>query len=245
MAIDPTQKTVTEFLTGAMRKTGQYAPGEAISSADLNDALDVFNALLDSKSNNNYIVPNSVQNVIPLIPGKASYTIGTGGDINIQRPMRITAAYSRITTASSTVDFNCDIKPLEYYASIGLKTQPGPWPKMVFYNTSFPLGTMYFWPVPSATADFYFWTEQVLQSVSLNSVLSLPQGYYNYLQFFVAEMLMIDYGLPVPADILRLRREFERDIRSNNTYVGKDMAVDGAIVGSNANDAGWILTGGF
>jgi len=245
MTIDPTAKTALDLITGAMRKIGQYAPGETISSADANDALDVLNALFDSMSNNNEATYNTNENIITLTPGQSIYTIGVGGNINIQRPLRITSAYSRLTTSTSAVDFRCDIVDESAYTSIGLKTQPGPWPKWLFYNPAWPLASIYLWPVPSQAVELHVWTDMLLQSVSLASVLQLPQGYYNYLQFALAELLCVDYGIPVPADVRRLAAKFERQLKSNNASVDRHIAIDGAISASGANDAGWILTGGF
>lgn len=321
--VDPTTKTALDVITGALRKTGQYAAGEAIKASDANDALDVFNGLLDSLSNDNKAIFSSNENIINLNPGQATYTIGnetvgsfggtvtsgsptitgftppqvgtngstqqpltigavlagpgipTGttvtaigantvtmsanavgtftnlisftypGQIAIQRPLRITKAYSRITTSASFVDFPCEIKDLDAYAHIGLKLQPGPWAKWLFYNFQFPNGTFYFWPVPSQAVEFHFWTDMLLQSVSLNSVLQLPQGYYNYLQFALAELLCVDYGIPVPADLRRLALRYEMMIKSNNCTVDQEIAVDAAVQTRNANNAGFILTGGF
>lgn len=245
MALDPTSKIALDVITGALRKTGQYAPGEAITAQDAEDALDVLNALFDSMSNDNLAVFNTNENIVTMNPGQVSYTVGVGGDINIQRPLRITSAYSRMTTSSSTVDFPCDIVDESAYTSIGLKSQPGPWAKILFYNTSYPLSTMYLWPVPSQGVELHFWTDMLLQSVDLTTQLQLPQGYYNYLQFALAEMLCIDYGLPVPPDIVRMTNKFERKIKANNNAVDREIRIDSAIATKNNNDAGWILTGGF
>jgi hypothetical protein len=245
MSVDPTSKTALDLITGAMRKTGQYAAGEAIAPADLNDALDVLNALFDSMSNDDLATFNTNENIVTLTPGQLSYTVGDGGDIDIQRPLKIHSAYSRITTSNSYVDFYCDIKDESYYTGIGLKRQPGPWPKLLFYNTGFPLATLYFWPVPTQAVEFHFWTDMLLQSVNFTTQLNLPQGYYNYFQFALAELLCVDYGIPVPPDVVRLAAKFERKLKSNNSYVDREIAIDGAIAVRNANDAGWILTGGF
>jgi len=322
---DPTTFTATTLLTGALRKTGQYAPGETPSPQDLNDALDVLNGHLDSMSLDNKSVFNSMENVVTLTAGQQSYTIGneyagvfngtvtsgsniitgvttpqvgtngsasallipgavltgpgipTGtvvapggvgtntvtmsttavgtftnlvsytapGQIAVQRPLKITNAYSRITTTTSTVDFFCDIKDLSAYSSIGLKSQPGPWAKFLYYNPNMPQGQVYFWPVPNQAVEFHFWTTQVLQSVSLNTPLNLPQGYYIYLQFAIAELLCVEFGTPVPPDIIRLARRYEAQIKSNNAFIDQQIAVDQAIAAHNANDAGWVLTGGF
>lgn len=320
---DPTTLTALKLITGALRKTGQYGAGEAISSEDAADALDVFNGLLDSLSNDNKAIFFSNENIITLTANQLSYTIGneyagnfvgtvtsgsptitgftppqlptngniqqsfvvgatligpgipTGttalaigsntvtmsqnavgnftnqisftspGQIAIQRPLRITQAYSRITTTNSFVDFPCEIKDIDAYAHIGLKYQPGPWAKWLFYNPTFPNGTIYLWPVPTQTVQFHFWTDMLLQSVGLTDVLRLPQGYYNYLQFALAELLCVDYGIGVPPDLARLARRYEMMIKSNNATVDREIAIDAAIQTRNANNAGFILTGGF
>ena len=167
------------------------------------------------------------------------------GQIVIQRPLRITKAYSRMTTTSSTVDFPCDIIDLDAYGNIGLKTQPGPWAKSLFYNPTFPNGTMYLWPVPSQSIEFHFWTDALLQSVQLNTVLTLPQGYYMWLQFLLSEIWCIENGIPVSDDVKRLIRKYEGMIKSNNAYTDRKIAIDGAIAANGNKNAGWILTGGF
>jgi hypothetical protein len=320
---DPTTLTAQTLITGALRKTGNYASGEAISASDLSDALDVLNGHLDAMSNDNKAIFNSNENIFYPTPGQISYSMGneyagvfsgtvtsesnvitgvtpptagtngssqeplavgatlvgpgilTGttvasigtntvtmsanavgnftnlisftspGQIVIQRPLRITKAYSRITTTTSTVDFPCEVKDLDAYGNIGLKNQPGPWPKWLFYNPSFPNGTLYFWPVPTQTVEFHFWTDALLQSVSLNTVLQLPQGYYIYLQFALAELLCVEYGIPVPADIRRLAAKYEKMIKSNNMTVDREINIDQSLCVTNANNAGFILTGGF
>ena len=245
MSADPTTKTALDLNTGALRKTGQYAPGEAISSADANDALDVLNGLLDIWSNQSLSVFNNNENVITLVPGKQMYTVGTGGDIPIQRPLRITAAYTRMTTSGSTVDFPCEVKDTNEYTSIGLKSQPGPWPKWLYYNTSFPLSQIYFWPVPTSAYEFHFWTDMLMQSVNLTDALNMPQGYYMALQYGLAELLCPEYGVAVPPDVRRMAKEFKSALKANNASPDRIISIDGAIAESNANNAGFILTGGF
>jgi len=245
MSNDPTTKLALDLITGAMRKTGQYAPGEAIAAADLNDALDSLNGLLDVLSNDNKAIFNSVENIVTLTAGQQSYTVGLTGQIPVQRPLRITDAYSRVTTSSSTVDFPCEIKDLAAYASVGLKSQPGPWAKFAFYNPTFPNGQLYFWPVPSQAVEFHFWSDALLQSVSLTTALTLPQGYYLFLQLALTELLCIEYGVPVSEDVKRLMRRYEAAIKSNNAVVDREISVDGAICATNANNASFILTGGF
>lgn len=245
MSNDPTSKTALDLITGALRIIGQYAPGEPIDPNDANDSLDALNGLFDILSTESLAVFNNNENIVTLIPGKAVYTVGVGGDIPIQRPLRITQAYTRLTTTGSAVDFNCDIRDTAGYTAIGLKNQPGPWPKILYYNTGFPLAQLYFWPVPSQAGQFHFWTDMLLQSVSLTTSLSLPQGYYLYLQYALAEVIAPQFGVQVSPDIQRQTKRFLKSIKANNSTPDRLAIIDGAVVSTNANDAGWILSGGF
>ncbi|HET8707299.1 MAG TPA: hypothetical protein VFM46_13430, partial [Pseudomonadales bacterium] len=82
-----------------------------------------------------------------------SYTVP--GDVPITRPLRITNAYTRLATSGySSLDYPCEEISGDQYTSIGLKNQPGPWPKVFYYNTDFPYATIYFWPVPTMNGVF-------------------------------------------------------------------------------------------
>jgi hypothetical protein len=245
MSADPTTKTALDLITGALRKIGQYAPGETLSAADANDALDTVNGLLDLWSNQHLAVYNNIETIKNLNAGQSTYTVGTGGYFNIERPLRIDKMYSRITTGNGSVDFQCEEVTLQKYGSIGLKSQPGPWPKMAYYNTSYPLGEIIFWPVPSQNVEFHLWTDQVFTSMNLTDPLNMPRGYYLGFQFAVAEVLCPEYGIPVPPDVRRFAKEFKQVIKAMNANPQAETGVDPSIVSSNGNDAGWILTGGF
>lgn len=244
MSNDPTTKTALDLITGALRKIGQYAPGETLAAADASDALDTFNGMLDLWSAQNLNVYNQIETVQNLTAGKASYTIGLGGDFNIERPLRIVRAYSRLTTTSS-VDFACQVVTLEKYAGIGLKNQPGPWAKMVYYNSGFPLGTLIFWPVPTMPIEFHLWSDQVFSSMALTDVVSLPRSYFMGLQYSLAELLCSEYGMAIPADIKRFAKQFRDVIKDMNAEPQAEAATDPMLVVRNASDAGWFLTGGF
>lgn len=245
MSNDPTTKTGLDLVTGTLRKIGQYAPGETLDAQDAQDAMDTFNGMLDLWSAQNLSVYNQIETVKSLTSGQASYTVGLGGDFNIERPLRMVKAYSRITTGNSSIDFPCQLVALQKYADIGLKSQPGPWPKMAYYNSGFPLGTLTFWPVPSGGMEFHLWSDQVFSSLALSDTVSLPRGYFLGLQYSLAELLCSEYGMAVPADIKRFAHEFRSIIKDINAEPQMEASVDGMLVASGAHDAGWILHGGF
>lgn len=245
MSNDPTTKTALDLVTGSLRKIGQYAPGESLSAADANDALDTLNGMLDLWSTQRFSVYNQVETVQNLTAGKASYTVGAGGDFNITRPISLSRAYSRLTSTGSTVDFPCEIITLDKYASIGLKSQPGPWPKMLYFNTGVPLGTFTFWPVPTSNIEFHLWSDDVFASVGLTDVINLPRGYFMGLQWSLAELLCPEYGIPVPPDVRRFASDFREVLKAMNARPQSQVQIDPALVPSNGRDASFIIHGGF
>ncbi len=247
MSNDPTTKTAQDLITGSLRKIGVYAPGEPLSSSEANDALDTLNGLLDILSNEKLAIFNSNENVFTLNAGQYQYQIGTGAaDWNIQRPLRITQCYSRLTNTSGGIDFPCEVRPLAEYASISMKQLPGPWPKRAFYNANFPIGTVYLWPAPNQNIQFHMWTDALLQSLSLTTVLGMPQGYYLGLQWMLAELLCPEYGKPVPPDVVRFSREFKRILKTTNERPQPISSIEAAgMVGGQMADASFILHGGF
>lgn len=242
---DTSTKTALDVITGALRKIGQYSPGEVLSSEDANDTLDILNGFLDYLSTQHFAVYNNVETVVTLTNGKSSYTVGTGGDINIERPLRITEAFTRITTGISPVDFDCAVWPLEKYSKISIKNLPGPWPKMVYYNTSYPLAQLYLWPVPNGAAELHLFSDQVLSNLALTDLLNLPRGYFLWLQYELAELLAPEYGVPVPPAVAKASARIRAGIKSLNARPQPEAPVDGAIVATHGNDAGFILSGGF
>ena len=242
---DPTTATGLDLITGALRKIGQYAPGETLAAADANDALDSLNGLLDLWSAQKLAVYNNIETVQPLTAGQNTYTVGVGGYFNIERPLRLDNMYSRITTGNGEVDFQCQLVTLEKYAALTLKSQPGPWPKMAYYNTAYPLANLIIWPVPQWNVEFHLWSEQVFTSLALATPLNMPRGYYMGLQFALAEILCPEYGIPVPPDVRRFAKDYMAIIKDLNARPQSEVPMDAMLVASNGNDASFILSGGF
>lgn len=238
--------TALDIITGALRKLGVYAVGETLAAEDSATGLEQLNALLDMWSNEHLAVYNNVENVLTLQAGKGSYTVGSGGDFDIQRPLRISGAYSRLQPTGTTVDYPCGEIDFERYAQIGLKSQPGPWPKVMYYDSAYPLATLYLWPVPSQGVEFHFWTDMVFTDfASLATTVNFPPGYFIALQTNLALLLAPEYGIEVSPELREQARSFKKVLKATNMLPQSQSQFDGSIAPQNSNDAGWILTGGF
>lgn len=68
--------TANDIILGALRFINSYAPGEALDSADADDALETLNDLLESWSTDQASVFAVVENILQFVPGQYQYTIG-------------------------------------------------------------------------------------------------------------------------------------------------------------------------
>jgi hypothetical protein len=238
--------TAYDIIHGALRKIGAIAVGETLAPEDSTTGLEQLNALLDMWSTEHLAVFNNNEYVLTLQAGKSTYTVGAGGDFNIARPLRLSGAYTRLQPTGSTVDYPCAEVDFSRYARIGIKNQPGPWPKVMYFNTSYPLAELIFWPVPSQNAEFHLWADMVFsQFANLTDTVTLPQGYMIALQANLALMLAPEYGVQPSPELMQLARSSKKVLKALNATPTATSTYDASLVAGNANDAGWILTGGF
>ena len=83
-----------------------------------------------------------------------TFTYTIPGDFAITRPLRITNAFTRITASGNTgLDYQIEIINQDKYTAIGYKGVSGPWPTALCYVTTYPLGSLYFYPNPSTAGS--------------------------------------------------------------------------------------------
>src|SRR5690242_1345427 len=94
--------TLTALSTAAALDIGAIDPGEGLSATQIANALVSANQMLGSWSIDQRFVPQVLVTLAQaLISGTQVYTIGSGGTINITRPVAIIAANADVTTAAS------------------------------------------------------------------------------------------------------------------------------------------------
>lgn len=169
------------------------------------------------------------------------------GDFPITRPLRVTNAYTRLTTSGqSNIDYPCDLWTLDQYSGLGLKSQPGPWPKVLFFNSGFPYATISVWPVPNGAAELHMWTDSVFSGfANLTDQVNLPQGYTRALKLCLGLELAPEYGKKLEAIMITQARKAKDALRALNANPTTPSGYDGGIVATGRADAGWILHGGF
>lgn len=164
------------------------------------------------------------------------------------RPLRLNSAFVRVVnSATGTLDYPVAVLAYEEYQSIGIKTLPGPWPRAVYLQPTFPLAILDVWPNPSQ-GELHLFCDTVLNNFStLNDTVYLPQGYQGALHWNLAELLMPEFGKSDPAQVQMIIKNAVRGrmlIKRTNQHPQTPAFFDPELLQKARRDAGWILSGG-
>lgn len=164
------------------------------------------------------------------------------GDFGIERPLRITSGYTRI----NQLDFTLDVaESQDRYNEILYKAQPGPWPTVAWYNNQMPYGILNVYQTPGFTAELHLFTDGILQNLSLNQELVVPQGYIRALKWNLAKEICAEYGFPL-SDSIRINAKESYDmVKAINARPAVESRYDRELTRENRPDGGWITHGGF
>lgn len=164
-----------------------------------------------------------------------------------QRPLRINSAFVRV----SSLDYPVYPINVEQYELIGFKTLQGPWPDVFYYQPTFPVGNITFWPVPTS-GQMHMFAETVLARFNnLTQVISLPQGYAQFFRWNLAELLLPEYGRTTDAALIQLvmknAAESRAWVKRTNMVPPQFAQFDPALtypINRGVNSS-WIYNGGF
>jgi hypothetical protein len=222
---------VSSILYTAMRLAGILgAAGRGNSATELADGLLALQALIDSWATERLTIYAIAPATYNLTADQASYTIGTGGDFNTTRPIRIEAA-GYIESDSETP---LDVLTPATWAAIRDKTAPGA-PSAIYTDMAVPLATINLYPVPAvsgAQLALYTWTP-LSQPASTGDSLTLPTGYLRALHYGLAIELAARF--PERANltpiVIEQAREAKAAIKRLN-LAPVEMSIDSALLGT-------------
>jgi hypothetical protein len=234
------------LVSGSPTISGVTIPSNLVTGGSLTDVQAAIPAGATILSIGTNTVTMSA-NALRTVAAAETITYTTPGNFNIGRPLRITNAYTRITSSGSTaLDYQCEIIGRDKYTAIGLKTLPGPWPLVVYYDATYPIGNLYFYPNPSQAGQLRLWTDTILSDwTNLNQTVNLPQGFARALKKNLALELCPEYGKTAGALLVKQALESKQAIRNLNSEPTVEAFFDTDLVRSNRRDAGWIMHGGF
>lgn len=184
--------------------------------------------------------------VTPTInPDTVTYTVP--GNIPMGRPLRFRDGFTRSTTSGiSNLDYAFQLISFDRYKEELLKNVQGPWPYVAAYQPTFPYGTLYVYPAPSAAYTAHLFTDLIISAFAqTTTAYSLPQGYSRALKKLLALELAPNYGKTPSPLLITQAKEAKELIKAVNDTPVVTLRFDSAIARSQVNDAGWIIRGGF
>jgi hypothetical protein len=228
--------TAIEVIERSLRLANVIGDGQSASAQDAANALGWLNDMLDSWSSESLMVYAQVPSVVTLVPGQAVYTIGAGGNFDIPRPVRLRS----VTQTVQGVTFPIDTINQDEYDLITLRTLTQQLTRYVLYTNTTPLGTLTFWPIPSAATGCTLWSDAVLSSVpSLTTDLLFPPGYSEAIRTNLAVRLCMEYGLPPSGQTMALASAgLARIKKANRTPTVSEF--DTALIGAPGGIAGFL-----
>lgn len=200
--------TATEIITRALRAARAIGRDQVAGAEDSADGLVALNALLDLWWNESLAVFHILRENFPLVAGQASRTIGTGGNFNTTRPLKLVDG---CMVKRGNIETPVKVLPdRALYDGIQDKTVQG-MPYCLYYDATYPLGTIYFYFVPDQADTIYLNSLARLQSIAaLNTQIALPPGYEMLLVNGLAIDRAPEYGMEAPGTV---RNAFARTMR--------------------------------
>jgi hypothetical protein len=244
--------TALTFIQSSLRKLTAFQSGDQLPAMEANDCLEAFNDMLDAWSTDENSVYGSVENIVYFNGLSYQYTIGidptgaTVADFSVERPLRITNAFTRITTQGTGYDYPITIGDQDNFVKIGLKSLPYPWPTYLWYNPTFPFGQINFFGNPVAGGELHLFTDTILANLTLNSVINLPQGYSLALKWNLAKWLCLEFGFPLAPALEKLAKESYSFVKALNAQPIPESSFDRELLFNGPpTDAGGILYGWY
>jgi hypothetical protein len=216
----PLPTTPRDIVNLALKTANVVGVGQSSLPEDINDSFNMLNMMIAQWQRRRYMVYN-LKTVSLTATGATSYTIGLGQQFNTERPAKIEAAFFRMQSGSSLpVDYPLQVlRAKEDYDRISIKNLNA-FPEYVFYDSAFPIGNVYIWPVPSNQYQIFLTVMTQLQAFqNLSEVIVMPNEYLDAMQWNLADRITAMYGLPQNPQITNYAKASMLAIKEVNSQI--------------------------
>lgn len=216
--------TVGDLLTACLKASGILGIGQDAQPDDMDTGLILLRALIAQWQKKRWLVYVEQTVSVAASTGAMSYSIGPGCDFDVAgRPDRISRAYIRIIPGvpPNLVDVPIEVMDSrEDYARISVKALET-MPAACYYETGYPTGMVYFWPVPPASMyGLYLVVKVPLPTyVSTADPLAVPDEYVDALLWSMCVRYQMSYGLQARPDHVTAAAIAINTLRQANTQI--------------------------
>jgi len=255
----PLAYTVEDIVTDALIETGALSPGEPLEADVGQWAFRKLNYLVDIWSAKKPFVWSYVYNVYTLQAGLSPHTIGNSGVATFDtspnpRPTRLESAALLLNISPGQVDQIINVRDHDWWAVNQVKSIQTNVPTDVYYDPTYPDGSLYFWPVPNSANQvrLQFW-QAISQFVEITDPIggpegpgTLPQAYRAAMMLSLAETLCPGLNKSVKAETVKGAMEARKAVFGNNDKSPRQRSHDSGMPksGQAKPDFNWA-TGGL
>lgn len=226
--------TALDLISSSLRLINVLASGEACPIAEANDALVVFNDMIDSWNTMRLAIFTTRSDDFPLVLSQQSYTLGTGGDFNIPRPPQIDGMSAILLyDPSNPVEVPMVMYSVDQWQNqVPVKKVTGSFPLICYDDGGFPLRTLSMWPIQSTGVTnkvrIYSW-QALTGAAALNTAIAVPPGYRQAFRFNLAVLLGAEFTATVPPSVAALAVESLGRVKALNM---PDLTMSSDLMGS-------------
>ena len=222
--------SANDFATRALQSIGVVGAIDTIASEDAALALNVLNEWIDQLGIQRNTIYTVKRQTHTLASGTSSYTIGSGGTINVARPIWIENVGLILDTGSSTpVEAPRQLFTDDEYAGIAEKTLQSGLIQGIWFDHEWAsgLGNIHVWPVPNvATTQLVLYLPTPLtEFADLSTAYTFPPGYERAIRSNLAVELAPFYGIPVSPDLRQQASSSMLRIKRANVRI-REVPID-------------------
>lgn len=219
--------TAQDIITDALQIIGVIAANETPATEDLNLGLRTLNGMLGRWSASSLLIRSTTEDSYVVPAGTTSFTIGSGGNCNTGKPIKILNAYMRDSGGTDT-----EVRIIEYeeYDSYVNKDVAAT-PDALYYDPGASqggtLGTAYLYPKADQQYTIYFRSDKYFtEFTSLSTTSTFEDMYYEALAYGLAVRLFRKFkhvSVPIPQDIVDIAASAKKDIGVVNAVSHKSI----------------------
>lgn len=231
--------TVLDLCQNAMIEIGVLAAGEVASGDDSTYVMARANRMLDAWATKRIYVYAEDINQYTWTANQQSRTIGASGTLTgaTTRPVRIHRANWVDTSVDPNIKTPLNLRDAAWWASVTVPDIGVTYPSDLYYNPTYPDGTIYLWPYPTVAYGLELFTwEQLSAFAALSDTLSLPPGYEDAITMSLAELLCVPFGRSCPPELERNARKARAYIQGLNVTPPRMGSRDSGIPGGGSGN---------
>lgn len=210
-----------DVVKNAMTKAGILAQGEPPSDADAQFVLGELNSMLDQWNARRIFVYALNFAQYTLVPNLAPHTIGPTGTFTVaQRPVKIVGCNIVLNNVNPPVKSPVAIRDADWWNDQLVPSLTTTLPTDLYYDPLWPNGALNFWPIPTVAygvlLELWVLLSQFAGLAGAPNQFSMPPGYWDAIQWSLAEMICPSFGKTLTPEIVGFAMRGRRSIQMNN-----------------------------